>query len=336
MALRGPERRQTERRRREWTQSLGPATLCRLDLSTLLLDAGADVECLLKKDTNAFLVAKGESIIHWASIANVEGEDRAEMIRLLLSRGANPLQRDAGPENSPLINCCTVGHVAGIEAILEAAPHAIDQGNKFGTMALTLAAMYGRLDALKWCIARYPEHFAEASTGFTIGWLGFACVSFGDLDIIRTLLDLGHNPSYYDPKNVTTKALADVFTIRKLMMRLSSRPSKVLETFAVGIGTPLHVASYLGNLGAVELLLERKADIASINHQLKMTPLHAAALAGHREVCVRLIEARPPSHATTASAPPPRARGGADILRSPRFSRPTCPSLPCSRGCCSE
>ena len=55
------------------------------------------------------------------------------------------------------------------------------------------------------------------------------------------------------------------------------------------------MAAYRGVLGAVEMLLCAGADAASTNHMQKMTPLHAAVIGGHREVCVLLLEAGAPT-----------------------------------------
>ena len=47
-------------------------------------------------------------------------------------------------------------------------------------------------------------------------------------------------------------------------------------------GTALHYAAFKGNLLAVELLLEAKADVCSRKHRMGLTPLHVAAI----QVCV--------------------------------------------------
>ena len=51
----------------------------------------------------------------------------------------------------------------------------------------------------------------------------------------------------------------------------------------------IHVAAYLGNLGALEKLIERKVDINSTEHHWKMTPLHLAVISGHEAICARLV-----------------------------------------------
>lgn len=64
--------------------------------------------------------------------------------------------------------------------------------------------------------------------------------------------------------------------------------------------TPLHTACYLGNVGAVELLLAHGADVASAAHPDKCQPLHLAARGGHVEIVERLIAAGASAEATDA------------------------------------
>ena len=80
---------------------------------------------------------------------------------------------------------------------------------------------------------------------------------------------------------MANKVWAICVFVGKLAIRLTNHPNKLLEFYVVGNGTALHLAAYQGMRGAVELLLEAKADVTSTNHPLKMTPLHAAAVAGH-------------------------------------------------------
>ena len=104
------------------------------------------------------------------------------------------------------------------------------------------------------------------------------------------LIARGHAVDYFDASKAVPK-LKKILWVSKLVNRLLSRPPTILDHYAVGYATPLHLAAYNGNIGAVDLLLGAGADVASTRHPLAMTPLHAAAAAGHREVCARLTEA---------------------------------------------
>lgn len=56
--------------------------------------------------------------------------------------------------------------------------------------------------------------------------------------------------------------------------------------------TPLHLAAFLGRPGAVELLLERGAELeVRSTNQMRNTPLHAAVAGGDRAIIRRLLDA---------------------------------------------
>ena len=94
------------------------------------------------------------------------------------------------------------------------------------------------------------------------------------------VLARGHAVDYFDASKAVPK-LKKILWVSKLVNRLLSRPPTILDHYAVGYATPLHLAAYNGNIGAVDLLLGAGADVASTRHPLRMTPLHAAAAAGN-------------------------------------------------------
>jgi len=56
--------------------------------------------------------------------------------------------------------------------------------------------------------------------------------------------------------------------------------------------TPLHLAAFFGRDEAVELVLERGADVHAVaqNAALAVTPLHSAAAGGHAKIVALLLE----------------------------------------------
>ena len=49
------------------------------------------------------------------------------------------------------------------------------------------------------------------------------------------------------------------------------------------------MAAFLGNLGILEKLIQRKVDVNSVEHPWKMTALHLAVISGHDTICARLL-----------------------------------------------
>jgi ankyrin repeat protein len=188
----------------------------------------------------------------------------------------------------------------------------------FGVAPFGYLALNGHTAALERYMDSYPDDFRDDNTGAPAGWLCYACELVGDLDLIGVLIARGHAVDYFDATKAVPK-LKKILWVSKLVNRLLNRPPTILDHYAVGYATPLHLAAYNGNIGAVDLLLGAGADVASTRHPLRMTPLAAAAAAGHREVCARLLAAGAPVDAhdgrgRTASAWAAR-RGHKDLAR---------------------
>jgi hypothetical protein len=268
----------TQRDRQGWSPLSYAVLEGRADLVTALLeDAGPNATGVLRRDEPAFLVTKGMSNLHLAAMRCDEDESETtrveSIIKVLLARGADAGQKDTSG-NSCLHFACTLGRISCIEAYLKHLPALKGEPMAFGVRPFGYLALNGHSAALARYMDRFPDDFRDENTGAPAGWLCYACELVGDLDLISMLIARGHAVDYFDASN-----------------RLLSRPPTILDHYAVGYATPLHLAAYNGNIGAVELLLGAGADVASIKHPLAMTPLHAAAAAGHGEVCARLLEA---------------------------------------------
>ena len=85
--------------------------------------------------------------------------------------------------------------------------------------------------------------------------------------------------------------LRAMYSTMDLVALLSKRASPVVEAFTYGSRcSALHSAAYYSNLGAVDALVSARADVNSQVHYRRMTPLMLAALGGHQQCCMRLIE----------------------------------------------
>ena len=94
-----------------------------------------------------------------------------------------------------------------------------------------------------------------------------------------------------------------------------SRPPTILDHYAVGYATPLHLAAYNGNIERLTCCWAR--GDASIKRPLAMTP-RAAAAAGHAR-CARAAWRRRGSELALRGPPAPgRPRGTGRHARGPR------------------
>ena len=83
--------------------------------------------------------------------------------------------------------------------------------------------------------------------------------------------------------------------ISDVIVRLRKEPRGVFIAMAFATrATALHAAALMGNIGALNLLLEHDADPASTVHSHAVTPLHLAAYNGHEAIVKRLLEAGSP------------------------------------------
>jgi ankyrin repeat protein len=298
----------TQRDRNGWSPLSYAVLEGRVDLVTALLDdAGANATGALKRDDPAFLVVKGMSNLHLAAMRCDEDDSTTveSIIKVLLERGADGDQKDTSG-NSCLHFACTLGRISCIEAILKHLPALKDAPMAFGVRPFGYLALNGHTAALERYMDSYPDDFRDDNTGAPAGWVNYACELVGDLDLIGVLIARGHAVDHFDASKAVPK-LQKILWVAKLVNRLMSRPPTILDHYAVGYATPLHLAAYNGNIGAVDLLLGAGADVASTRHPLRMTPLAAAAAAGHREVCARLLAAGAPADARDSRGRRPSA-----------------------------
>ena len=136
----------------------------RVDVARWLLDAGAAVESTLCQSDPSINGVQGWSVLMAAAFFR---PSNAPIIRLLLSRGADPMRLDAAGHTS-LHVACIGGYADNIDALLQAAPQALDARNMFGTRPLVQFVMFGHSGALAWCLKHgrnLGEYLLDAKTG---------------------------------------------------------------------------------------------------------------------------------------------------------------------------
>lgn len=129
----------------------------------------------------------------------------------------------------------------------------------------------------------------------------FRAVQIDNAQTVRKLLALGFDPNTIEPQRGDTGMILalreesmDVFRV------LLEAPGIDIDAHAFNGDTPLMIASFQGNLPAVQALLARGAQV----NREGWTPLHYAATNGHDDVVRLLIEkgarldARSPNNTT--------------------------------------
>jgi ankyrin repeat protein len=145
--------------------------------------------------------------------------------------------------------------------------------------AIVEAAKAGNADEVRRLLASDPGlAAARRPTGETAV---IAALYRGHDAIVDLLLDAGAPlDAFAAAATGRTEALASA---------LESHPEE-LNAFAFDGWTPLHLASFFGHADAVEVLLDRGADLRAVSrNSLTNTPLHAATAGNHAAVALQLI-----------------------------------------------
>ena len=116
------------------------------------------------------------------------------------------------------------------------------------------------------------------------------------LAFVRTLLELGADPSYQDPAGFPAliAALSTDRTDRYELIELLLGAGADIEARGINDWTPLHYAAATGDPEAIELLLARGADpSARTRIDDCATPLEEAEILGRTEAARRLRQLAP-------------------------------------------
>ena len=265
----------------------------RADLCEALLDKGAPIDLPYSQAAPHFTMMKGHTPL---AVAGQYARDSTIIDLLLRSRGADPRQHIDEFGMTALHITCVAGNVTGIRALCAHDSTLADVRNGHGELPFTLAACFtGQPRMLETLRVEFPKQFDAMITTHDVAAcagrsLCSAALGNGSapLDILTTLLDSGEPADLYAP--VATRIMGPI--IESMAVDDIATAPEYLMFFTHCTRTPaLHVAAYFGVLQAVDLFIERGADVSSTANPQGMTPLHLAVIGGHEDVVARLLAA---------------------------------------------
>jgi len=273
-----------------WTPLRFAAYLGRQDFALELVRLGADIHAPLSEARlDCGWQSRGSTILQGLCAL----KDDPAMLELLMEHGADPCSKQAGNGFTALHFACAAGHCGNIRAIMARAPEAADIREGLGAQPWVCSCARGKAEALELFLDEYPEKVGSdpqlTVNGWGHGFCGNAVIDAGDLKTLQILLDRQYDINFVG-KATQTKARS-VIMLAQTVCRLQRNPGTLMEYVANGPSMPpLCHAAYHGNLGAVELLLSRGADVHQTNAYGR-TALIFAAMRGHEGVADLLLRA---------------------------------------------
>lgn len=271
-----------------WTPLRLAVMAGRRDLVKELLDLGVDVESAAKFTLQVVGTAVGMTVLHMAAIIR----DDPEMIRLLLSRGANPRLRAGKANIHALHYACTYGRVANLDALMDHDPELAKLPTETPIAAILpfhVGISLGQLSLLRHVLQKYPDEMLTDSVGPGMAVSSCTgCVNgIGDVECLRLLLDAGFKPDTYGPQ-VHGKA---IFKIADMVTRLKTHPKALFVYLSLSNRCgALHAAALNGNVECLKELIKRGCNVTSSVHSHGATPLHLAAYNDHQSIVSILLE----------------------------------------------
>lgn len=233
--------------------------------------------------------------------------DQPSIVRLLLQHQANPRARARLVGNAPLHDACCKGHVGNIDVLLAHDETLFDMPHAFGAKPAAMTLFYGQRLAFEHLCISYPHLMVPYVTGNTAGptdlngLCTYAVRLIGDVPTLQAAIDAGAAVNHVEPRLGLYAPMNRVLAIAAdALVALSVRkpPSRFAQcnSYAGTRMSALHVAAFVGNLGAVEALITAGADVASTKHPYGMAPLHLASMEGHEQAVRRLLRAKASPH----------------------------------------
>lgn len=274
-----------------WTPLRCAVYANRLDLAVDMIRAKADVESPLAEDCTraAYFHGRGMTILQGTALL----QDNPEAIRMLINCKAE-VDRTWEGGFTALFAAAVGGRAQNVATLLDAKADPMIRDSMGGNL-LHVACAHGSAEVIQVLQQKCPQlqdRLAE-SEGVGLGYLSAGIMlDRGNVQALRMAIELKADVNHVTlPQapwlsTLVQKAQAACF--------VSPYPTPLDAWAANAPGmTPLLWASFFGNVPAVRLLLEHRADTAAVN-EYGRSAMCLAAMAGHQAVCQELLDAGAP------------------------------------------
>ncbi|KAL2868380.1 ankyrin repeat-containing domain protein [Aspergillus lucknowensis] len=256
----------------EWPHLLWASSRGRVDMARLLIDHGADASAV---------DPAGHFPLYLASLNGHSG-----VVDLLLERGADLQQQSES--YGPCLNAAARSGCVGVIRVLIAHGGDLFPKVRSGLTPLETAARYGQADCVRTMLEMGSEAAGERD-GYTEGVRTTRlCFAVGGMRMLKAYdWDKG-GPEYIARDTKCWWADGEKERHAEILRMLLERGADMESR--IGGFTPLHIAAIIDNCPALEVLIEKGANVHALSPSGR-SALEFASLGGHVEIVEALERA---------------------------------------------